>query len=78
MCRIPGGPKMGKNGQKWPAKMGNQDFWILHHRIITTLIFSKYFVTIEPIGENILAGQEFFLPPEPESCQFLKKNIVLV
>ena len=36
-----------------------------------TLTFAKRLVAIEPIGENILAGQEFFLPPYPEICQFL-------
>ena len=36
-----------------------------------TLTFAKRLVAIEPIGENILAGQEIFLPPYPEICLFL-------
>ena len=63
MVSKSGGPKMAENGQKWPAKMGNEDFWVLHHRIAMTLTFTKCLVAIEPIGENILAGQEIFLPP---------------
>ena len=35
------------------------------------LQFAMCLVEIEPIGEHILAGQEFFLPPYPERCQFL-------
>ena len=54
---------MAKNGQKWPAKIGNQDFRVLHRRIARTLTFAKCLVAIEPIDEKILAGQNIFLPP---------------
>ena len=57
------GSKMVTNGQKWPAKMWNQHLSVLHHRIITTLTFSKWFAAIEPKLKNILAGQEIFSPP---------------
>jgi hypothetical protein len=50
-----GGPKMDKNGKKWPAKMRNQDFSLLHHRIEMT--FTMCLVIIEPINEKISAGQ---------------------
>ena len=53
---------MVKNGQKWPAKIENQDFSVLYHRIRTTLTFLKCFAAIEPIFEKILGSQEFFLP----------------
>ena len=53
-----GGPKMSQNGQKWPPKMGNLDFSVLHHRTTMKLLFAKCFVEIESTGENILAGQK--------------------
>ena len=53
-----GGPKMGKKGQKLLSKMGNQNFRVLHHKIITTLTFSKLSAPIEPTVGKILAGQK--------------------
>ena len=35
-----------------------------------TLTFVMCLVAIEAIGENILAGQEFVLPPYPEISEF--------
>ena len=58
-----GGPKLVKNGEKCPAKIGNWDFWVLHHRMITTLTFLMNFAEIEPIIEKLLAGKEKFAPP---------------
>ena len=46
----PGGPKIAKNGEKWPAKMtcknGESGFLNLHHRIAITLTFAKCLVAI--------------------------------
>ena len=69
MCQNRG----SKNGQKWATKMWNQDFWVLHHRIITTLTFSKWFAAIEPKFKKILAGQEFFPPLTGKLPMFERK-----
>ena len=63
----PGGPKVDKNGEKWPAKMtcknGEPGFLNLHHRIAITLTFAKCLVAIEPVGKKLLAYQKIILPP---------------
>lgn len=44
---------------------------LLHPRIAMELQLAMCLMVIEPIGENILLGQEYFLPPYAERRQFV-------